>query len=767
MSDHNSRLLTIYLPCLRWGGLDVIRDSLLHQTIWSDLLKNQDVELLFVDENALDPRRIAAVARLRDELSLLPDDVRLIFPSDYKDGRMPFMKQNRAHNVMFQVARGVYLAECDDNMVMGETALETLLQAAEDYADAPVLLNGVMHTTLVPPQTALNDDPDADLGYSVFKKDFHREDWGWPHPMTSWRDARGGKVWAEVNCVSAGPRQFTINYQAWENNVSIARTDLLREIGADEEMDFGGGPYNHYATLRLFEMDPKAFIIVDASVVTYGLPHRTYKSDTPHRDIPANIDYHTINNLLVKRIPDPKQHLTPPEVDHLTRNAILASRAHTPDTAFLADIARADRFAPTDKGVVALDVASSRMGNAGMVNPLSNIVYLRDLKNHTRRSIAFYLPATGNWGDFDPAMPFAKALGGRETATIRLAQELAKMDWNVGLFCPCPFLFQDGNLVWHPHQMFTANLRAMSQTYDVIVSIEDAQIFKRLSAKLHILHEQCCHLRVLGADKNIDHYFLLSQYQQWSLRSYDATINPDKCVVFGNGVDLERYDFTDVQPVPGRLVYSSSPDRGLHHLLDWWPELTKRHPELSLKVFYNPKALQDHRWEHDVKATWALAIEEGEHLPGVEYVGGIDQMTLAREQKQAQMWVYPCDPSAPTESWCVTALEHAAAGVPMLMSDADCLGEIYHDVAWLVPMPIKDSQWINAICYWLEHPDEMAQSIPLARAFAEKRTWRKVAGRWSDFLQRRLELKARTDLSPEEAAEKAIELGEDFTYMRA
>ena len=382
------------------------------------------------------------------------------------------------------------------------------------------------------------------------------------------------------------------------------------------------------------------------------------------------------------------------------------------------------------------------------------------------RSIAFWMPDTGNWGKVNPYDPFDHAWGGRETMCLRIAQELVKIGWDVAVYAPLdsPLRVERGNddVVYMVPWEYRHEKRGLSR-YDVVVSMERPDLFDVVRAKLNIVQYQCATPNpesLIGKrDRTIDHYFLLSNYQQFTLREHSPEINPDKCVIFGNGIDLERFDDLSLPKIPGRFVWSSSPDRGLYHLLRLWPLLKQKHPEISLKVFYNIEVMQSYAWLQEIRSEWAREIKAGADLPGVEYVGPVGQATLAREIAQASYFAYPCDPILPTETWCVTALEHAAARNAMLLSDADCLYEVYggnRKAAHFVPLPILDREWLGALDALLTNPEFANQNIQRARSLAEQFTWFQIANRWSTFLDQRLEVSD---------PEQALVLAEDTSSL--
>lgn len=373
-------------------------------------------------------------------------------------------------------------------------------------------------------------------------------------------------------------------------------------------------------------------------------------------------------------------------------------------------------------------------------------------------TIAFWLPTLGAWSDIDPLHPLAHPLGGRETAVLRIAQEMAALRWHVALYTKTtvPTFYGEG-IVWA--QADPAYLPSLSR-YDVVVAVDDASIFHTVRARLNVLHHQyaapATPIGRLG--RKIDAHMLLSTFQRESLQAADQGVDPDKCVVLSNGLDLARYDdipLDDAPTIPGRLVWSSSPDRGLHHLLRIWPLLKAQHPHLSLDVYYNVDAMFQAKWLHALPAEMAKQIDEGRTLPGVRYIGAVDQATLARAQRQAELFVYPCDCITPTETYCITALEAAAARVPMLLSTADCLPEVYGKIAYFGALPIQDEAWMQAINRLLTEPALRSANIDAARAFAEEHTWAKVAALWSTFLTLRLKVPT--------GSEEAIALAENIS----
>ena len=139
----------------------------------------------------------------------------------------------------------------------------------------------------------------------------------------------------------------------------------------------------------------------------------------------------------------------------------------------------------------------------------------------------------------------------------------------------------------------------------------------------------------------------------------------------GNGLDLTRYEqrhFVDKDPY--KLIYSSSPDRGLLTLLQMFSGWKNIFPQLSLHIFYGfdnwKKAI--HQRNNPEEVRHLELVEQLMKQPGVIYYGRVSQEELAKEQMTASLWVYP---TTFTETYCITANECMLAGaIPVCTSVA-------------------------------------------------------------------------------------------------
>lgn len=225
--------------------------------------------------------------------------------------------------------------------------------------------------------------------------------------------------------------------------------------------------------------------------------------------------------------------------------------------------------------------------------------------------------------------------------------------------------------------------------------------------------------------------------------------------VIPNSVDLDLFAGPTPERNPHRVVYCSSPDRGLHHLLAVWPAVRARVPDAELKIFYriepwfagnllNPSDVGHRaRW---IEAAFARLDAAAPGMPhskwGVEVVGLVTNREMARQLRMAAVLAYPCDPVRYTEGFGCSVLDAAAAGCLPIISDADAFLEVHKDGAvFIMDKPSKKYvEWVDQIVGWLEvlqSPEEhygREQRRNGMAAHAQKHSRQVVAQQWEKLL---------------------------------
>lgn len=235
-----------------------------------------------------------------------------------------------------------------------------------------------------------------------------------------------------------------------------------------------------------------------------------------------------------------------------------------------------------------------------------------------------------------------------------------------------------------------------------------------------------------------------------------------KMTCIPNSVDLDLLPKIAPTRNPHRVIYCSSPDRGLHHLLAAWPHVRANVPDAELKIFYrleswleNTRQIPADYQEPTLRAQGrraryidnALArLQPGSGKFGVEIVGFVSNVRMMEELSSAAVLAYPCDPVRYTEGFGCSVLDAAAAGCVPLISTADALPSVHAKGAIAIdgkPYERMD-KWVHWISKLLVEGVEKTYPDARAEMFAHARRHSRqvVAAEWETLIVQRIGPKA-------------------------
>lgn len=299
------------------------------------------------------------------------------------------------------------------------------------------------------------------------------------------------------------------------------------------------------------------------------------------------------------------------------------------------------------------------------------------------------------WEQWAPSDIEHKGLGGSETAAVRLANALATYDAHVTVYGEVS-VGAVGQVVYKHHSAFDPQ-----DFRDLLIVSRIPEVYdRRVNAVRSLLwmHDTDAMDRLTPyRAEQVDRVMCLSQWHHDHLAAMYPFIK-DKLYITRNGIDPSYFQRPEgMGRLPHRAVYTSSPDRGLDLLLEWWPEIRRRVPDAELRYayasVYDAVAARDPR----IRA-FRVELDRLSEQPGVTNLGALTQPQVAQEMMQAGVWLAPSF-STPggvqfNETFCIGAVEAAAAGCRRVMSQWGALTERdetgYPESRW-VPVSVDGS----------------------------------------------------------------------------
>ncbi len=326
---------------------------------------------------------------------------------------------------------------------------------------------------------------------------------------------------------------------------------------------------------------------------------------------------------------------------------------------------------------------------------------------------------------WDSELYKTKGLGGSETAAVEMATWLSKKTRHkIVVFNPRESTFTDEHNVCY---------RPVKDVLSYFAQYKPRlHIAWRHNSKITDAHTvSWCHDLVLpGAEQGLSGaaVMCLSEFHKDYVRSMQG-VPSDKIILSRNGVDLERFDGL-VKKDPNKVIFPSSPDRGLDRAILVVEEARKTLPDLELHVFYGLENLEKYGLGELAKKLKVMIADR----PWVKYKGNVDKKRLADEFKSSMVWLYVPDF---IESFCITVLESIAGRCYPITRK---IGALQNTVKPFVDMGMatlidKNADSDEDRKYWSNElvnaiRDEKWKRITLSDEEMHKYSWESVADDW-------------------------------------
>lgn len=363
-----------------------------------------------------------------------------------------------------------------------------------------------------------------------------------------------------------------------------------------------------------------------------------------------------------------------------------------------------------------------------------------------------------------------QGIGGSEEAVIYLSKELSKLGWRVTVYGdPQDDAGVYDGVNYLPFYKFNTN-----DKFNILIGWRSVGLFdNNIKAKKTILWnhdiQNFNEYTQLRQDR-VDKIFMLSKWHRENLPNV-----PDyKFTITGNGINLAHFEELDKENIernPHRVIYTSSYDRGLEHLLSMWGDVRKEVPDAELHIFYGWKLFEQFYKNNPERMAWKAKMDKLMEQEGIVHHGRVGQKDVLRETYKSAIWAYPTHFG---EISCITAMKCQAAGAIPVVCDYAALKEtvqygvkinvetddiytkeIKEEFKDRLIIALKDGQWQDKV---------RKEMIPWAR---KTFGWNKIARQWDQEFKRN-ELKEAAQelvkLNPEVEKYLPVDLQKEMGY---
>lgn len=370
----------------------------------------------------------------------------------------------------------------------------------------------------------------------------------------------------------------------------------------------------------------------------------------------------------------------------------------------------------------------------------------------------------GRWGsryhgafDVDHLFEGGRGLTGSENSFFNAARAMAREGHEV-IVC-CDVAGENEIKTFRPASLDGATVISQPEAHDVPVHLPtdfDAYLAWNEPDLLRFVPKKAARIEChqindyvfcqSGFHKYVDKFVALSKTHRDHLCKSTPVLKPENFFVVPNSIDLTYYDPKPIRERGKTIAFISSADRGLHRLLEIFPEVRKQIPDAEVHVFY--EWIKLYTREKDINNILGVRINYIQSLfekygtsgeTGVHLHGNVSTKEILRILCKTRVFAYTCEPIAFTESFSVATLDACASGCVPILSDADSLGEIYGDSGAIVirgkPRDNKE-KWTKEIVRALTDDQFAEETSTTVKHFATSFDLNRVEFDWQDVIRK-------------------------------
>jgi len=285
--------------------------------------------------------------------------------------------------------------------------------------------------------------------------------------------------------------------------------------------------------------------------------------------------------------------------------------------------------------------------------------------------------------------PLYRGIGGSETSQVELAERLAKRGHNVVSYAPLGFggTTHEG-VKWLP----TEALDTFPENYTWLIYRNPKFFDLPLpEGKYWFVAQDVGYDWTDSQSSRVNKYLALCRAHA----AYTEQLWPQfkgRIILTSNGIRrdvIETIEKEGIKRDPLKIIYASSPDRGLLLVLKDWFRVKELCPEAHLHIFYGFQNAEKVMTAGNKALGLQISeIKELLNQKDIHWRGRINQLDLYREWFSAGLWFYPNDFP---ETSCITCMDAQACGAVPVCNDLWALKQnVFH--GRMVPgVPQKDN----------------------------------------------------------------------------
>lgn len=223
------------------------------------------------------------------------------------------------------------------------------------------------------------------------------------------------------------------------------------------------------------------------------------------------------------------------------------------------------------------------------------------------------------------------------------------------------------------------------------------------------------------------------QYNRY--RDYLGVPHNDTGIVLETAIDPIDYKLINKSKDEVRLIYTSTPQRGLELLVPVFIELCKKHDNIVLDVF---SSFNIYGWSEADKPYEAL-FEMCRNHPKINYHGNQPNEVVREALAKAHIHAYP---SIWMECNSRSVIEAMSAGLlcvhPNFAGLPDTAGGLNFMYQWDEDKTAHANRFFHSLdnAITTVNQDELQNYLKLVKIYADSRyNWSKVSSQWNDLLQ--------------------------------